>query len=221
MAIAYKSRSYIAASGSSPTMSEPSGAADGDFLIGLFIVPFAVSSISVPSGWTTLFSGTGTNSQMRYNIHYIVRGSSAPSYSYTMSSSSYREIHIMCFSGVDTTTPIDASQFGSSGNGTNTNPDPPAITPASNDALALAIGQNWSGSNPAWSAPSGYTMCSDNTSGNDYALAIKQLASAASENPGAFSGVNTGSNQDYFSATVTLATAGVISDSVTTAWWQF
>jgi hypothetical protein len=75
--------------------------------------------------------------------------------------------------------------------------------------MALALGYTYSGSDTGgYGAPSGYSVISDNTAGNDLVVASKLLSGSGSVNPGAFT--NTVANSgDNWAATLLLAPSGI------------
>jgi len=218
MALAYRSTATIVAgTGTSVTGTEPSGTAQNDILIALYFVDQASATLGIPAGWSSIFNGA-SSTNFRYNLCYIVRGASAPSLAFTHTGSVYRELHMLSFSGGDTNNPINASADGGTFIGNPPNPDPPSATATVANTLVLGVGIGWVGSQAGgWVAPSGYTIRTDNTPTDDGMIAVKSLASATSENPGAFSGAfNT--TADGWQATVILAPQPiptVSTDSVT------
>lgn len=191
MAVAFRSASF--ATGSTPgsnssiTGTEPTGAANGDYLVMVaFMEATGSTSITVPSGWTSLKSGVaGTG--FRYVICGISRGASAPSYAVTSVSSSgrYYEVHVCAFSGAGATQPDSQAAAVATGS-TQTDIDPPATTAVSSAAMAVAIGIHWAGSwGTGWTTiPTGYTLRTDNTPGNDGVIVTKLLSVSGAENPG-------------------------------------
>jgi hypothetical protein len=184
----FRSASFVGGTAANATPSEPAGAADNDILVSFAISRQDAGALSIPSGWTSIYSGqTGSGSvHFFYNLAWI-RRSGAPALTWT-TPNTYREVYVLAYSGCTTSgSPIDASQDG--GSTTTTNPDCPSITTVTANAMVLAIAGQWSGSGGGgWTAPPGYTRRSDNTAGNDAVIAEKLVAVAGAENPGAFSG---------------------------------
>jgi len=217
MAIAFRNETHSIATGTQPTGTEPTGTVQGDVLVALFELEGSTAFIP-PAGWTTIFSGTSASSQFGYYLGYIVRGVSAPNLTWTYTGTIYRELYILGFSGCDTSNPIDASAQTTSASGVAINPDPPPVVAVSSAAMALAIGDNWTGSNPGgWTAPTGYTIVTNNATGNDAAIATKLLSASGTENPTAFGNVGSSGTTDYWSATVTLSPPR-IAITPTVAW---
>src|SRR5437773_743569 len=92
------------------------------------------------------------------------------------------------------------------GTGTDATPAEPAGAAAVDTAtLAIAIIMDWDGSAAGgWTGPAGYTIRSDNTAGNDSAVATKTLSASGSENPAAFTN-RIGVAHNKVVATITLS----------------
>jgi len=213
MAIAFTNESHDIANGAGGplTMSEPTGTAQGDVLVCVFMITGA-NTFTPPSGWTTLYSGTSATSNFKYNLSYIVRGASAPNLTWTYNGIPYHECHILGFSGCDTTTPIDAQAQTASHQGVNTNPDPPSVTAVSATTMALGIGINWNGAGGStWGTSGGYTIRTTNAAGVDVVIATKSLSASGAEDPPAFTGVSTGGSADIWEASITLDAASVVA----------
>jgi len=226
--IAFRNGTHAAGSSATCNPGEPAGTASGDVLIALVIADARSSAPSLPTGWTSLYSGGTPQSNaagFSYAVDYIVRGGSAASTAFTLSSGYNNECFIIGFSGVSNSSPIDAqSANGATGtdSGGGHNPDPPAVVAVSNRAMAVAGGAFWgtgSGSS-GWSAPANYTLRSNNAAGNTGMLASRLLSASGSENPPAFSGASTpGVSIDYWEGfTITLnpaAPSSVTAQSLT------
>ncbi len=218
-AITFRNETHTIATSTQPTGTEPTGTVQGDVLVALFEVQGSVT-YTPPSGWTTIFSGTSFSSQFKYYLGYIVRGASAPNLTWSYTGTAYRELYIIGFSGCDTTNPIDASAQIPSASAANANPDPPAVTAVSSAAMALAIGDNWTGSNAGgWTPPTGYTVVTNNANGNDCAISTKLLSTSGTENPSAYGNVGSSSATDYWAATVTLSPPRG-TNTATVAWFR-
>ena len=118
---------------------------------------------------------------------------------------------VQIWRGVSTSTAEDATATSASGN--NTTPDSPAIVTATNDALVLSIMHLDDDDTTPSVFPSGYTnTLSKNTGqasttvGATVAIASKIIATAGSENPGAY----TTSSDQWFAFSVALKPAGAI-----------
>lgn len=205
MAVAFRAESHsIAGSGANANPGEPSGTASGDLLVGMIVVA-GTTAPSMPSGWTTLYTVSGGTS-FRAAVGWIARGGSAVATTFT-NANAYREAFILAFSGADTSA-LDSQSSAGTTYASSTNPDPPATTAVSSAAMAVAGIIHWNGSNTGWTAPSGYTLRTDNAAGNDGAISSKILSASGVENPGAYAGVNGGAGDAWNGFTITLAPAG-------------
>jgi hypothetical protein len=215
MAIAFRSAgTAVHTIASSPAVgSEPAGAASGDILVFVGLVDVLSSTgWTAAAGWTILKSGTQVD--FRYIIAYIVRGGSAPSYSFPWTGTSrYVEHQVFAFSGGDGAAPIDAQATPATGT-TNTG-NGPAVVAVSSAAMAVTVLFHWGGSTGGWTAPAGYVLRSDNTNGNDNAVATKLLSASGSEDPAAWDVANAA--DDWYAHTFTLKPAGATSVTLTPA----
>lgn len=201
--IAFRSEAHSApTSGNGATLTEPASAAQNDVFISLAVCDTASSSLGIPSGWTSIYSGA--TATYRYNLCWIRRGASAPSLVWTMSTSAYREVYILAYSGVTTSgNPYETSADGGTTASDSTAADPPSVTTSTANDWVIALGIDWSGSATAWTAPSGYTIRSSNAAGNDAFMADKKVAAAGAENPATFTGRGAGNNIKW-TATIAL-----------------
>lgn len=123
--------------------------------------------------------------------------------------------------GVDTAMPEDATAATATGINTGT-PNPPSIITATDGAWVLVFAGNPQGDVATAAAPSGYgnllSVPTDADSRWTHVMgATKLVATAGAENPGAFGGFGTNTNQSWAAATVAVrpaitaisATAGI------------
>jgi hypothetical protein len=185
----YQSYSEVIGSGTTATPSEPSGTSSGDILVGL-IVAANTATVGLPSGWTSISSGTAGTS-FKWALGWIARTGSAPSYAFTCTPSAFRQVIVARISGADTTAPIDAAPSPASG--TSATGDSPSATATTSEGLALAWLAHWSGSNP-FVAPTGYTL-RGNTGNSDIGLASKTLSVSGAEDPAAWGAASGGSGE--------------------------
>lgn len=185
------------------TLAEPAGTSSGDLLVALALSGVVTTSLGAPAGWTTINSGNSTNTHFRYIASWVARGGSAPSLTWTMSTSDYREVYIIAVTGA-TTSALDATGTEAKVGNVNAGPNPPAVTAVDSAALAVALGIQWSGCATAW-AHAAYTIRSNNAAGNDGVVAFRQLSASGSEDPAAFTGQN--GAEDWWAQTITIAPA--------------
>jgi hypothetical protein len=212
LAIAFGSVSSTSINpGTSVTPSDPSDGASGDVYIGFWLGESAITNLARPSGWTLIVDGT-TGVNMDYDVSYVVRGGSAPNLTWSWTSSSYAEVYVLRFTGVDTANPIDAQAASVFVDNTavqgNTRAasdiDPPAMTTNTANTMAIALAAHWSGFTGAWTPPTNYDL--RGTSHFMGMIATRSLAAAGSEDPDEFFTNNTFSD-DAFAFTFALREA--------------
>src|ERR1700683_4470254 len=96
-------------------LGAPSNTVQNDFLLAVVANNGQVVPSSVPSGWTELEAGArGQAPQVSLTLYGIFVGSNQPS-TYTWSYSTAHNITaaIIAYRGVNTTTPLDANDYGS------------------------------------------------------------------------------------------------------------
>jgi hypothetical protein len=219
MAIAFRNQTSVVGTGTSVTGTEPSGTTQNDVMLAMYIVADPAGAPTIPSGWTSIYNGRSSTLHFYYNLCYIVRGATAPALNFTHFGSNYRELHILSFSGADTSTPINTSIDGGNFTGNPPNPDAPPAAATVANTMVLAVGIGWDGSAAGgWAPPSGYTILTDNTASNDGVIASKTLPTAATENPAAFSNAANVGTDDGWQATVILAPVQSPTTSVSLAW---
>jgi hypothetical protein len=213
MAISFVSISSDAATGTSPSISEPSGTMAGDCIVALYLVDAASATLTIPTGWTSLFNGITAGSLILYNFCYIVRGASAPSYSFTHTGSVYRELHVLSYNGTDPINPIDSvATFVRTTSTSFPQMIPPNILTVSNAAMVIEGAACWSGG--TYNTPStNYTIRTPVSERG--VIEDRLLATAGAETPSYISGVGT-STTDIILMTIALAPPNPIT---ATAWF--
>lgn len=156
-AVALRSFSEV----NSLTASEPSGTVQGDFLVAYAKGTGNNVELTPPAGWTAIVTPFSVAySTPRYvGAWYIVRGSSAPSYTWTGPTNAY--IVVTAWTGVDTGNPIQ--NVFSSTTATSATPNGPlVITEVANSMLVTVALQN--NAAPTLSSnPTGMTNIQTNT----------------------------------------------------------
>jgi hypothetical protein len=201
----FRSKSWADGSSvSSLTPGEPSAAAQGDVLIYALLLGNAPGTLSAPSGWTALdaFSGTGWS----VNLWWIRRGASAPAYQSSWVNAVYAEAFVLCYEGA-LDDPVKTSASGTSN---PANPNPASISALVGDRVT-SVGMGWLGLDYLTDAtpPSGYAARIGNPrelDAQDLLAADKAIVADGTEDPGAFSGIQTGST-DWCATTIRLRAA--------------
>lgn len=217
MAITFVNNSFnTAGSGTSNDPGAPASVSDNDVYVGLCLVSGGSSNLTRPTGWTNIVNGTVSAGTFDYDVSYIVK-SGTPSTQWTWTTTNYNEAFIAAFRGVDTTAPLDAQASifttTSGARGTTRSAsaiDCNAVTAATANCMAVAIATHWSGSDPSWQAPTGYTIVSGdsaNATGNDGMIAYKLLGAAGSENPDEFFCSGSNDNNGIMAIVITLKEA--------------
>lgn len=142
-------------------------------------------------GWTERVGHDGSSS-FRPSVTKLYRkatGGESGSITVTLPTSSRCMIAMRIWRGVDPASPYDfVSGSMSTGDGTGNNPDPGAVTTATNGArVVVDLACNRPGGSFTATAPAGYTR-QHMTSGADRQLVMahKEVTTAGSENPGAW-----------------------------------
>lgn len=117
------------------TVPAPPGVADGHVLVAAVTVRGS-PAITAPAGWTLIRSDQ-SGFTVKQSLYYKVAGASEPgSYTWTFASSQGAAGGIVAFSGVDTSSPVDASS-GATGSGTAITA--PSLTTTAADARLVGF----------------------------------------------------------------------------------
>lgn len=112
----------------------------------------------------------------------------------------------IAFSGVDTTTALDATTTTATASNSGT-PDPPSITTNTANAWVIAVGGS-SEADDVTNAPTNYSNLIDTRGGggttDNWMMATREIASAGAENPGTFADVVGSATDAWAAATLAL-----------------
>ncbi|AOT03012.1 PKD domain-containing protein [Arthrobacter sp. U41] len=147
------------------SLAAPAGRTAGDVLVASFTAD-KNPTVAVPAGWTAIVNGLSIGGGARVFSYYRVVGSADPtSYTWTLSTAMKWGGGITAYTGVNTTTPLD-SAVATAVNTTYTASSitVAGITTASNGALLIG-GVGFDSSNPAATAPTGWTERWESTDG--------------------------------------------------------
>lgn len=206
-AISARTPTKLVGTGTSPTATEPTGCVSGDMLVALGESDLA-GAIAQPAGWTQDYKST--QGAIAWVVSHVARGGSAPSLTWTVTGSVYREVHIFCLHPASGTAALDSSSAaGTSGNGATANPNPPATTAVASTSMAIAGGINNAGAlTGGWTASTGYTMESTKATGDSGFLEFKSLVASGSEDPAAVANAP-GATTDFWNGfTMTFTESG-------------
>ncbi|MGA9349661.1 MAG: GEVED domain-containing protein, partial [Anaerolineae bacterium] len=201
----------LGSDGTSLTINKPTGTVQGDLLLAAISVD-GTPNISPPdTTWTTIRE-RNSGSQVRLEVYYKVAGSSEPdSYRFTWSGGQQAAGAILRYSGVDTTTPINASGIGS---GTSASPTAPSVTTTVTDTMVVRIYGADDDDLSTSPYPSGYTGRLNIESNSGYgtcSLGVADVvrASAGATGSAAFS---LSASEEWVGVTVALAPSAATKD---------
>jgi hypothetical protein len=169
------------------------------------------STVAVPSGWTSVASGSfGIVGWAVGWINYV-SGVSSLTFTVGTASSRYAEAIIGAFTGIDTTTPVagtPAYTASGSSQSSSTYPDPPSAD-VGTSSLVICAGMRANGgiADGTFSAPTGYTAI-NTLLGGSVAFAYSSSLLSGTQNPAAFGGATlTGTWDGWNGFTAGLAAA--------------
>ena len=127
------------AGGTSLILRTPAGTSSGDVLVAHITVRTSGVTITAPSGWTRVLRLDSTTSISTAAYVRVASATEPSSYTWTFNASHEASGGISGYSGVNTTSPVDASasQYNSS---TNAVDNPGVTTTAANDMLVFMVG---------------------------------------------------------------------------------
>jgi hypothetical protein len=204
---AFRSASNDTGSGTGFTASEPAGAASGDGILMMILVEDTHGSFTVSGDFTLVPNCAVDVGPFSARVFYHRRGSSAPDYAVSWTTSRYYEYSVYAYSGVVSSGSfIDASASGTPTTGSE--PNPPAITTTTADTRVCALAWTWAGwggggANP----PSGYAL-RFGASSYDHGLADIEQAAAGSVDPGNFTNAGSDSIVGMTIALASVASGG-------------
>lgn len=144
---------YVYSSPPSIQVNAPAGCSDGDILL-VFMVTNGASlpSITDPANWTTV--GTDRTEDTYYHVRYHVAWkefqTGETSYTWTLTNAATAEATIIAFTGVDTTTPINANN--GTANVWSANLSVSQITTTVDNCMVILFSGNYMYSGITWSA---------------------------------------------------------------------
>lgn len=156
------SKAYNLSDPVSLSVTKPAGATTGDILVA-FVDIKGNHTLSTPSGWTAIraaeASGSANGDSKLYSFWRLATASEAASYTFTQDGGGDIAAVITCWTGCDTTSPIDASG-GSNATSGSTISAPSVTTTGANRMLVCGFGFNPGQTNTtvySISPPSGMT----------------------------------------------------------------
>lgn len=185
------------------TMTEPSGAADGNALVAVILIEDTISNLSIP-GMTIKGTATGADAGPFRCVHAVLRRAGSPTLTVSWTTSRYWEYSLHRISGIVSSGEfVEAFVEGTPASGTE--PNPPAATATTTETLVLISGFTWAGwGGGGAAAPTNYTLRYGPAT-IDHGVATRALAAAGAEDPGAFTGAG---DDSYIACTMILASTG-------------
>lgn len=207
----HRSNSTDVVTGTAADPGDPAGASENDGLVAYYVVEAGHSGFTGPGGvFTLLYSINAT----AFNLYVYTgrRGSSAPNYAVSWTTSRYCEAKAYAYQGCRTTGSIvDASAEGTPSNA-DANVNPPQVTTNTIETVVLALVAHWAGwGTGGATAPGSYNL-RYGPQGIDNALADRAIATATTEDPGEFS--NDGGTDWFVGVTIALASVGADSPAI-------
>ncbi len=127
------------AGASTLTINVPAGTTSGDVMVAFVVVQTAGNTITPPAGWSLVLR-QDSSSSIATASYVKVAGSSEPaSYTWSFSTSGEASGGIASYIGVNTTTPVDASNAQYNANTSNVD-NSGVTTTTANDMLVYAVG---------------------------------------------------------------------------------
>jgi hypothetical protein len=138
MAIAFRIASTAAATATSVAPAKPTGLADGDVLVAVSNVD-ANETITAPAAWTACFAQeqTGTQTVRAWYLVVPTAASEPATYTFGGTGSVARRTTIVCYSGVDNTTPMDVTALATNNTTASVTIHANSITTVTNNAVVI------------------------------------------------------------------------------------
>jgi hypothetical protein len=155
-------------SGTTITVTMPSGIVGGNLLVVGISFAYMRTISGVPSGWTLFRNDTDPSTEHRFATYYKVAGSSEPgSYDWTLSAGTNFNASAIRISGVDGTTPVNATAYDL----TTSNKTSPSVPTTVADCLIVryfSVGRD-----RTFTEPTSHTKVADTTTaaGCDHSVA--------------------------------------------------
>lgn len=178
MAIAFRAGAYAGdATGTSSTVTKPTGTADGDILIlGLYNEDASdpPTGLSPPSGFTLIQNGLAS-SPFSVRVYWKRASSEGANYSITWTDNVWHAEVLLAFSGcVASGSPIDTSAAGTEGSGSTLTY--PSVTTTVADAMLVLFGASYGGGE---GAPAGFSAGAGDGGGSGAGYYKLQAATGA------------------------------------------
>ncbi len=201
--------------GTTMEVTAPAGIVDGDLLIMHSTVSANTTTVTVDEpGWTKLIDANSSlGGSNTVSVHYKIANNESGTYTVggLGASQSFRSV-CAAYSGVDQTTPFDATTVETINVVDSDTHDANPITTVTNDGFVLNLLGLVQGATPG-TQPAGYNKRAENGTSNYLGYADIAKAVAGVENPGPWSGL--GSDADSTSVTIALRAAAAAGKTAT------
>jgi Right handed beta helix region/Protein of unknown function (DUF1565) len=191
--------------GSALTIGLPAGTQSGDVMIALVVVRTAGNTITAPAGWKlVLRQGSAASISTASYVH--VAGSSEPaSYTWSFETAGQASGGIASYTGVDTTTPVDAAH--AQYNRLSSNVDNSGVTTTTaNDMLVYAVGVTTA---TTVNVPAGFSQQWQTTSSSSTTSEMSQQSYSEIGDTGPIHGTHNGGDSSNITHLIALKPAGV------------
>lgn len=174
MAIAFRSQTSLGGTAASVSVIKPSGALADEILV-VDIVTAGATVSAVPSGWTQITNvQTGLTARL-FSYWHLVGASDPGPWAFTLSVSGAYSHICACYSGVDTTTPLDVAATTVGNNTAGASIVVPAVSPVTaNTMLHSGVGEG--ATNRTITMPTGMTTIVEVTVGRRQEAAWQAIA---------------------------------------------
>ncbi len=188
------------AGASTLTINVPAGTTSGDVMVAFVVVQTAGNTITLPAGWSLVLR-QDSSSSIATASYVKVAGSSEPaSYTWSFSTSGEASGGIASYIGVNTTTPVDASNAQYNANTSNVD-NSGVTTTTANDMLVYAVGVATA---TTVNVPSGFTEQWSTTSNSLTTSEMSQEIFASTGATGTIHGTLNGGANDNITLLIAL-----------------
>jgi len=188
------------AGASTLTINVPAGTTSGDVMVAFVVVQTAGNTITPPAGWSLVLR-QDSSSSIATASYVKVAGSSEPaSYTWSFSTSGEASGGIASYIGVNTTTPVDASNAQYNANTSNVD-NSGVTTTTANDMLVYAVGVATA---TTVNVPSGFTEQWSTTSNSLTTSEMSQEIFASTGATGTIHGTLNGGANDNITLLIAL-----------------
>lgn len=195
--------------------TKPSGTVSGDLLVAFaYAQTFGGNTLAPPAGWTTIQETDNISSEFEAGLYYkLAGGSEGSTYTFTATAAEEFTVIILRVSGVDATTPVEASaESTATSSGSIVFP---TVTSLTNNALIAMFGFAAYATTPTGSewpnvAPTGMALLATDNSVADYGMigGIANFIQVTAGATGTKSVANGTIGTDFYAVSIAIKPAG-------------